>query len=446
MSRDMTGSTVDWSFFSMAKYLLTARPEDPRVMDGDEWAVLLERLAEAAELARGAVPAEAVDRAGMYRGLLQLLSFGLERSLGAADPARPVFSRPWPVHLFDYGAGNPDAVYRTVVLRDDLTYRISGTLGNAGFIGLEFFDGTRQTGSLLAADLRPGPDGEFEVLFGPRERPGNWLRVVPGTSYLLTREFFGDWAAAEPARLHIECLDETGRKWPVMSADRVGKELEALGTWLVESVRVFTGAQRNGMAAYTNAFEARPSRADSDLPVIFHGFWDLAPGDGLLVEMPEPAGPYWGIQLSNTLWNTLDFANRQTSLNRAQARVDGDGMIRFVVAHADPGVPNWLDTLGHRQGAIHLRLGPAPKEDAAPPPPRRDLAVTRNDWMRSWADGTEEAVQTDAHPAPRARVVKLDGVAAELPAGAPRVSPGERRAVLDERLRQVVRMQGDART
>jgi hypothetical protein len=313
-----------------------------------------------------------VDRASAFRGLLQMLHFGLERTLGAADPARPVLSRPWPVHLFDYGAGNPDAVYRTAVLRDDLTCRVSGVLGNAPFLSLEFFDGTRQTGSLLRSDLRADADGRFEVTFGPEERPGNWLAVVPGTSYLLTREFFDDWSGAEPSRLEIECLDTPASSWPVMTADRVSKELEALGQWLVETVSVFGNAQVRGVREFANAFKPTAVRADSDLPTIYHGFWDLAADECLIIETPAPEGDYWGFQLSNALWNTLDYANRQTSLNRTQAHVDQDGALRLVLAHQDPGVPNWLDTLGHEQGAIHVRLSPVRRARPVAPGPGRD--------------------------------------------------------------------------
>ena len=38
---------IDWSFFSMARYLLTADPADGSVIPGRAWDGLLERLAEA---------------------------------------------------------------------------------------------------------------------------------------------------------------------------------------------------------------------------------------------------------------------------------------------------------------------------------------------------------------------------------------------------------------
>ena len=331
------------------------------MIPGRAWDGFLERLAEAGLLVAGSqLPQAAVDRASAYRGLLQFLYFGLERTLGSADPARPVLSRPWPVHLFDYGAGNPDAVYRTASLRDDVTYRISGTLGNAAFMSFEFFDGATQAGSLLARDLRPDASGRFEITLGPSKRDGHWHEIVPGTSYLLSREFFSDWGTAEPSVMQIECLDDPSAPWPVMSADRVGKELTALGTWLVETVRIFAGAQARGISQFANQWDPHVSRPVSDLPAIYHAYWDLRPGECLLIETPAPRGEYWGIQLANGLWNTLDFANRQTSLNRAQAHIDEDGMFRAVIAHADPGVANWLDTLGHQQGSVHLRFLPPP--------------------------------------------------------------------------------------
>jgi hypothetical protein len=434
---------IDWSFFSMARYLLAARTDDQRVLAGSEWNTFAGRLAEAGQLILDSgIPAAPADRASAFRGLLQFLYFGLERTLGSADPARPVFSRAWPVHLSDYGAANPDAVYRTASLRDDVTYRISGTLGNAAFMSFEFFDGATQAGSLLPRDLRPDASGRFEILLGPQEQPGNWLEIVPATSYVLTREFFADWADATPAGLRIECLDDPADGWPVLSADRVARELEALGTWLVETVRVFAGAQRDGIRQFANAFDPHVSRPDSDLPAIYHGYWDLRPSECLIVETPAPEGGYWSIQMANGLWNTLDYANRQTSLNRAQAQVGPDGILRAVVAHADPGVANWLDTLGHQQGALLLRFLPR-RIPGRPerPRPRRSLLETKDDWMAGWAGDRRGAVPAAGHPAPATRVVALSELDAHLPAAIPRLTPAQRRDTLDERLRQVTRLQ-----
>jgi len=46
---------------------------------------------------------------------------------------------------------------------------------------------------------------------------------------------------------------------------------------------------------------------------------------------------------------------RQSSLNTEQIAYEPDGSYTIVVADEDPGVPNWLDTGGHRTGTIFWR-------------------------------------------------------------------------------------------
>jgi len=77
---------------------------------------------------------------------------------------------------------------------------------------------------------------------------------------------------------------------------------------------------------------------------------------------------YSGFSLSNLWGESLDFANHQSSLNGFQAEADRDesgAITRYVVSHDDPGVPNWLDTTGHREGFLSPRWSYAkqpPKE------------------------------------------------------------------------------------
>jgi hypothetical protein len=60
------------------------------------------------------------------------------------------------------------------------------------------------------------------------------------------------------------------------------------------------------------------------------------------------------------LWNrwmqTYEYRSRRVSLNRRQMQLGEDGSYRIVVAHRDPGVPNWLDTEGRPSGTIFWRF------------------------------------------------------------------------------------------
>jgi hypothetical protein len=136
--------------------------------------------------------------------------------------------------------------------------------------------------------------------------------------------------------------------------------------------------------------------AAENRPVI--GSFELGPDEALMVEVTPPEGLYWSYSLGNPWWETVDYALHQSSLNGHQAVLDDDGLLRVVIAHEDPGVANWLDTAGHSAGPVILRC-----------------------------------VRTETAPVPTTRVVPFAGVAAELPAGTRRVTPEERRAVIDAR-------------
>ena len=75
---------------------------------------------------------------------------------------------------------------------------------------------------------------------------------------------------------------------------------------------------------------------------------------------------YSGFHLSNLWGESLDYANHVSSLNGYQAETDADCAVRYVVAHRDPGVPNWLDTAGLPEGFMAMRWTYSKKPDQLP--------------------------------------------------------------------------------
>ena len=74
----------------------------------------------------------------------------------------------------------------------------------------------------------------------------------------------------------------------------------------------------------------------------------------LETEVPKQCH-YWSFQLTDERWSSIDWMNRQTSLNGYMAKVDKDGKFRAVISAQDPGVPNWLDSAGYARGVIQGR-------------------------------------------------------------------------------------------
>ena len=126
---------------------------------------------------------------------------------------------------------------------------------------------------------------------------------------------------------------------------------------------------------------------------------DIENDEALIIEteLPEKVR-YWSFLVTDDLFATIDWTNRQSSLNGHQARIDADGRFRAVVSLRDPGVPNWLDTGGCLHGAIQGR------------------------WN-----------QASSAPHPTLTRVALEDVRSHIPGDTPVVSPEEREKVLRER-------------
>ena len=123
-----------------------------------------------------------------------------------------------------------------------------------------------------------------------------------------------------------------------------------------------------------------------------------------LFEFPVPRCRMWSVALTNFWWEMLEFGARQTSLNSYWAHADADGVFRGVIAHRDPGVPNWLDAEGCQRGTLAVRF-----------------------------------LFPDATPKTALRAVPFDRLRDELPHETPRITPAERSGVLERRARALQR-------
>ena len=82
----------------------------------------------------------------------------------------------------------------------------------------------------------------------------------------------------------------------------------------------------------------------------------LMPDEALLIEGELPQCRFANLVLWNRYMQTFDYTRRQVSVNRAQMALDANGSYRLVLAHRDPGLPNWLDTEGRVSGIMYWRF------------------------------------------------------------------------------------------
>lgn len=330
-------------------------------------AALLEDVADTYESAPELTAVEG------HRNVMHLLSCATEYLL-EADEERPTFSRivsPTRKILGD----NPDAIYHWTRIRGDRRYRIVGRRGNEVYASYTIHARDAGGGALerVVADvndrtLEADRDGRYEIVLSADKQPGNWIELDPDATTIITRHYFAQDrpAAANPdnaVNITIEPIDDPGppkRINDASFAERLGEvtawvRAESIGRPAPTSVPSFVSIVPNEMPTPAN-FRSSGVEAWGAVDIYYASAkFLLQPHEALVLEGRLPPCAFANVMLWNSYMQTLEYRFRQTTLNHRQIRTDDDGTFRIVVAHQDPGVPNWLDTEGRESGTIFWR-------------------------------------------------------------------------------------------
>jgi hypothetical protein len=263
------------------------------------------------------------------------------------------------------GLDNPDTLYFHAYLRDDAEYVVTGRRGTTADLSFQVLKGdyspVEVPDSLSAFDDRAidiAADGTFELRFGPAGGGHNHFRLGAGSSMLLVREVYSDWAAERRGTISIHRADRAGCAPPATTdPDALAKRYTVAGKILLGRLRTFLAfPQWFYLTEPVNTMTPpRPTPGGLATQFSSAGHYDLADDEAMIVTVPVAGAPYQGIQLGSMWYVSLDYINHQTSLTADQARIDPDGMLRFVISERDPGVANWLERTGHRRGYVQIR-------------------------------------------------------------------------------------------
>jgi hypothetical protein len=266
------------------------------------------------------------------------------------------------------GLDNPDTLYFHAYLRDSCKYVVTGTRGTTADLSFQVLKGdytpVEVPDSLSAFDDRAieiGPGGEFEFRVGPGPGGPGYFTLGPGSAMLAVREVYSDWATEKRGTIRIRRAGAEG-----LAADAPAEVAAAAKRYAVASKLLLSRIRT--FLAFPEWFYLNepvntltpPRRTPGGLATQFSsvGHYDLADDEALIVTVPAAAkevAPYQGIQLGSMWYISLDYASHQTSLTADQARIDADGMMRFVISERDPGIANWLERTGHDRGYVQLR-------------------------------------------------------------------------------------------
>ena len=358
-----------------------------RIVSGTSW----DEFCDTLKAAGGAIsgfnpPTDPRTQAEGYRYLTRLLRAGLEAFVEFNDPAAPVLRRM--VHeTVKMGADNPDNMYYNATISGEYEYRLSGTRGTVHFLGFSTQRGNYgrnggmpTAGFLDAADMEIDADGRFEILMSQEEKGANWLPMTPDAGTLIVRQTFMDRVHEVPAQLVLERIDGDGLPEPV-TARSIDEGLKTASN-LVAGASLLFAKWAKDFRSHTNRlprFDQEKSNSAGGDPKIayYHSYWSLETDEALIIEATPPECSTWNFQLNNHWMESLDYRYYTIHINKHTAVYEPDGSVRIVVAHEDPGIPNWINTTGHRYGTMCFR------------------------WVKA-----------ASHPQPETRVVKFSEIAA----------------------------------
>lgn len=317
--------------------------------------------------------ASADDIAQGTRALLHMLQGGLD-SYFECEPSHPEFRRIVATNK-KFTGDNADAIYYDAPVNPAFSYRVTGRIDGAAYTSFtvecgaaDGSMGDRLGGVLNDSEMDVDEDGAYEIFLGGEQRERNWLPLPEGASRITTRHYFEEVEpAAADVRRHF-ALDiaafEEGPAPATPSDASVAAGIERV----IAFIRSRTLDQPPMADADTPAFVSkvpnvfpRPvtpgdhALAAADAAYSMAPFF-LAPEQALVMTMRWPECRTGNVMLWNRHMQTFDFANRSVSLNRKQTQLEEDGSVRVVIAHENPGVPNWLDTEGRPFGLVFWRF------------------------------------------------------------------------------------------
>ena len=369
------------------------------------WHAACDRLKEMGE--RMTEAPFATDPWGQLEGFEHLadqLSLWLAWETLHADPTRPFFHRHNDL-VSQWGGPNNDNTYRHARIDPTRRYRIVGRMHSceefllairAGFMHRPVWGTVAQ---LTATDQGIHEGEDFELILGGNSAD---VELPEGAVMVSIREYYYDWRPLEPATITIECLDPeapeplTAGRFEARLDETLNEIEESMGYW--NNYLVENRALRTDNSFTANTVKLQKGLADARYEFCF---WDLSPTEALVIDCDQPDARYWSMHLY-TMHNfePVDPYAHISSRNHRQVEVSDDGRVRFVLSATDPGVRNWLDIAGRRNGLCTLR------------------------WF--WP-------HSETRPIPSNTVVPLAEVRSILPADTPAFTPSQRHTEVNAR-------------
>lgn len=331
-----------------------------------------------AEFASLGAPATDIDRAEGYRLFMRYLSIGIDSYIQFGDPAFPAFYQPSRDGVRKLAGDSPGQLYDKATVSGDYDYEVTGNMRETALIEFTLYSGSLNTGSakrrLIASltdeQLVTDSNGDFTIRLSKVAKGPNLLRMADDASSLLVRRYLRDPWKDRPRPLTIRRTSGSP-SLPALTSDHIGKAIEQAADFALWNVRTWASWVLRNRNKERNRFVGFDDSGDIYTPTghrYLSGYWQLQPGQALLMEFVPPEGAYWTLVPMNFWMESFEWRFGNSVFGSSFLHTSGkDGRVRLALAETNPNLPgvSWLETLGHSEGPMSFRLarypGPMPQ-------------------------------------------------------------------------------------
>jgi hypothetical protein len=310
-----------------------------------------------------------------------------------------------------WGVSNPDNFVRWLVVDGASRYEISGQRTGHGpaqqtFLvyssvpgtSVQNMEGATITAALENREIEFASDGSFTITVGPEpgRRETNHLQTAADTRVLIIRDTLGDWATQFPNRLRVRRIAGPPAP-PPKSDEQLADEAAALLS--VQASYWLKFWQDENFDKAPNVVPPLTGRSGG-WGYLTTNWFQLNDDEALVMTLDSLTASYLAIQIADPWSITPDYVEHTSGLNRSQSKQNKDGTYTFVISPQDPGVWNWIDTVGFHLGHFTIRwqqlANPSHPVDQAV---RQATVVKTNQLPKTlppetiWIDATERKAQ-----------------------------------------------------
>lgn len=300
------------------------------------------------------------------------------------DPDRPVFA-PWATPHRRWVDNGWDSAYWMAPVAGGRRYRIRGRLGDECYLSFTLYAGNPGHPEKTVRNWN------FRELGATRAGDAYAFEVEPpdDACYVISRQYFLDPRRQRAGEFEIERLASADRSplpAPPSAASAISAAPSPSGLppaagaaflasrWRAAAsfLRAMTSGPSGGggnvrMPAYVSVVpnvmgdpsqwrESEGGGRGTPDQVYAMGPYRLEADEMLELRLRWPKAVYCSVAVWNRFSQTVDPRIHRSTLNAAQSVPEADGSVRILLAHRDPGHPNWLDAGGRRAGQLFWRF------------------------------------------------------------------------------------------